>query len=150
MQGFEKKMGLLMGFSMSFVLTLVGMSSAGKLTLPGFLLSFTVSFLISILAGKIIPAKRIAAEWTRKLNLEPGSLKARLLDALVTDLAYSPFMTLVMVSIAYFQATSHGAKIPFIPMLLKSELISFAMAFVLGFVLPPLFVKILMKDKDKE
>ena len=150
MQGFEKKMGLLMGFSMSFVLTLVGMSSAGKLTLPGFLLRFTVSFLISLLAGKIIPAKRIAAEWTRKLNLEPGSLEARLLDALVTDLAYSPFMTLVMVSIAYFQATSHGAKIPFIPMLLKSELISFAVAFVLGFVLPPLFVKILMKDKDKE
>lgn len=143
-------MGLLMGFSMSFVLTLVGLSSAGKLTLPGFLLSFTVSFLISLLAGKIVPAKRIAAEWTRKLNLEPGSLKARLLDALVTDLAYSPFMTLVMVSIAYFQATSHGAKIPFIPMLLKSELISFAVAFVLGFVLPPLFVKILMKDKDKE
>ena len=104
-----------MGLSMSFVLTLTGMAVAGKLTLPGFLFGFLVSFLISLLVGKIIPVKKIAAQWMKKLDLKPTSFKAHLFEALVTDLAYSPLMTLVMVSIAHHQATKHGARIPFVP-----------------------------------
>ncbi len=145
-----KQMSLLMGFSMSLVLTFIGMAGAGKLSMPGFLFSFIVSFLISLLVAKIIPAKKISAEWTRKLQLTPGSFKARLLDALVTDLSYSPLMTLVMILIAYCQSAFHGAAFPFVPVLLKSELISFSIAFVLGFALPPFYMKLLMKKKDKE
>lgn len=138
-------MSLLMGLSMSCILTLVGMLSAGQFTIPGFLKSFLISFVISMCVGLIIPMKKVSDWVLKKCEARPGTLKARVLEALVSDVLYSPLMTLVMVYLAYRQATSHGARITFGPMLLKSELISFVAAFILSFILMPVFMSLVIK-----
>ena len=140
-----QKMSLLMGLSMSCVLTLIGLLTAGKFTIQGFLTGFAVSFVISMIIGLIIPMKKISDSLINRFDLKPGSLKARLLEALVSDVLYSPLMTFIMVYIAWRQATAHGARIPLGPMLLKSEIISFIAAFILSFILTPVFMKIVMK-----
>ncbi|MBQ1521907.1 MAG: hypothetical protein IIZ74_04020 [Erysipelotrichaceae bacterium] len=139
------EMSLLMGLSMSFILTIVGMLTAKRFTIPGFLKSFLISFVISVIIGLIIPMKKVSDVVQRKFEAKPGTLKARILDALVSDVLYSPLMTLIMVYLAYREATSHGARIPFGSMLLKSEIISFITAFILSFILTPVFMKIVMK-----
>lgn len=139
------EMSLLMGLSMSFILTIVGMLTAKRFTVPGFIKSFLISFVISMIIGLIIPMKKVSDGVLRKCETKPGTLKARILEALVSDVLYSPLMTLVMVYLAYREATSHGARIPFGLMLLKSEIISFITAFILSFILTPVFMKIVMK-----
>ena len=139
------QMSLLMGFSMSCILTLIGLLSAGKFTVIGFLSSLLISFVVSVIIGMIIPMKNISDGLLKKFNLKAGTLKARVLEALVSDVLYSPLMTFVMVYLAYRQAVAHGARISFGPMLLKSEIISFIAAFVLSFVLTPVFMKFVMK-----
>ena len=144
----EIKMSLLMGGTMSFVLSLIGMLSAGRFTVPGFLKSFLISFAISVALGMLVPIKKISDSLMKKSNLKPGTLKARLLEALVADVAYSPVMTFIMVYMAYRQASAHGAKIAFGPMLLKSECISFLAAFILSFVITPLYTKLVFKKPE--
>lgn len=145
MKKIGQRMSLLMGLSMSCVLTLVGLLSAGKFTVQGFLSGFAVSFVVSMIIGLIIPMKKVSDAVTGRCNRKPGTLKARLLEALVSDVLYSPLMTFIMVYIAWRQATAHGARIPLGPMLLKSEIISFIAAFILSFVLTPVFMNILMR-----
>ncbi|MBQ4251553.1 MAG: hypothetical protein II704_00750 [Erysipelotrichaceae bacterium] len=137
--------GLLMGLTMSFCLSLIGMVSAGQFSVPGFLKSFVISFIISLLLGLLIPVRKISTSLVRKCGLKPGTLKARLMESLVTTLTYSPIMTLIMVWMAWKQATSHGARIPFGPMLLKSEIISLIGAFVISFLTAPLWTSLVMK-----
>ncbi len=139
------KMSLLMGLMMSFSLSLIGLLSAGRFTLSGFLVNFLTSFVISFLLGMILPVRKIAMKAAGAFP--PGSLKSRAVEALVSDLLYTPLMTFVMVYISYRQAVSHGAKIPFGPMLLKSELISIFFAFFLIFFLSPVLMKIAFKRK---
>ena len=129
--------GVLMGLTMSFCLSLIGMISAGQFSIPGFLKSFVISFLISLLLGQLIPARRISDSLLGKYELKPGTL--------VTTLTYSPVMTLIMVWMAWRQAVSHGARIPFGPMLVKSEFISLIGAFVISFLAAPVWVSLVMK-----
>ncbi|MBQ2582311.1 MAG: hypothetical protein II577_00225 [Erysipelotrichaceae bacterium] len=142
-------MGILMGGTISFVNSLIGTLSSGRFTVGGFLNSFLISFVISQILGLIIPIKKISDSLIKKLDLQPGTLKARIVDALVTDLVYSPLMTFIMVYMAWSQATAHGAKIPFGPMLLRSECISFVAAFFLSLFLSPVYLKLLMKNNKK-
>ena len=139
------KMSLLMGLMMSFSLSLIGLLCSGRFTLSGFLLNFLTSFVISFLLGMILPVRKIARKAAGAFP--PGSLKGRAVEALVSDLLYTPLMTFVMVYISYRQAVSHGAKIPFGPMLLRSELISIFFAFFLIFFLSPVLMKIAFKRK---
>lgn len=140
-----REIGILMGLSMSFVLSLIGMVSAGQFTVRGFLLSFVISFAISLLIGMVIPMKKISDSVIAGCKARPGSLKARILEALVTDVLFSPLMTFIMVFMAHKNATAHGARIPFGPMLLKAELISFVAAFILGFLLAPVWTGLVLK-----
>ena len=79
------KMSLLMGGAMSAALSLIGMVSSGHFTVPGFISSFLISFAISLLLGAVIPIRRISDSLTGKLALPRGCLKARLLDAMVSE-----------------------------------------------------------------
>ena len=141
------KMSLLMGATMSFCLSLIGNLSSGNFTLRGFLTSFLISFAISFLLGLLIPMKKISNSLISRYGLEPGSVKARLLEALVCDLSYSPLMTLVMILFAYHQATSHGARIAFLPMLLKAEAISLVAAFILSYLITPIYSRLIFKKE---
>lgn len=143
----EKKTGLLMGLSMSFTLSLIGLLSSGQFTFRSFLISFLISFCISTLITTLVPMRRITLSLSKKLGLKERTLTGRLFETLISDLLMSPLMTFVMVFIAWKQATAHGARIPLGPMLLKSEIISFLAAYILIFVLTPVFMKIAFKGK---
>ncbi len=145
MKEIEKTMGLLMGVSLSFILTLTGLLSSGTFTISAFLSNFLISLLISTLVTKVIPLRKITSSFTDKLHLKQGTFSYRIFDTLISDLLMSPLMTFIMVFLAYKQATAHGAKIPFGPMLMKAEFISFIIAYVALFFLTPFFLKIAMK-----
>ena len=145
-------MGLYMGITLSFCLSLTGLlSSLGKTeyTVPRFLVSllinFAISFVISMVIGLLVPMKNVNDALGRKLGLKPGRLGTRLFETLISDLIYTPVITLTMVFIAYKQATSHGAKMPFLPMFLGSLALCFAVAYVLIFFLTPVFMKKALK-----
>ena len=145
-------MSLYMGLALSFCLSLTGLlSSLGKTeyTVPKFLLTLliniTVSFVISMLIGLLVPMKKINDSLDTKLGLQQGRLGTRLLETVISNLIYTPIITLTMVFIAYRQATSHGADIPFLPMFLRSLALCSAVAFILIFFLTPLFLKLAMK-----
>lgn len=138
-------MSLFMGLAMSCVLTITGLLSAGQLTFEKFIVSFLIGFAISAVIGLIIPIKKISDGFVGKLKLSPGTIKARLAEALVSDVLLSPLMTFIMVFIAYQQATAHGARMPFGPMLLKAEIISFVVAFILSFIITPVITKLVLR-----
>ena len=141
----ERIMALLMGVSLSFILSLTGILSSGAFTIPSFVTSFLISVVISMFIAKIIPLQKITSSLSDKLKLQKGSLPCRLFETLISDLIYTPAMTFLMVYLAYRQATAHGAKLQFFPMFLKSLCISFIAAFILIFVLTPIFMKIAFK-----
>ena len=147
MKNVGRKMSLMMGTTMSFFLSLVGNLASGRFTLPGFLLSFVASFAISLVIGFLVPMGRVTAAVDKKLRLLPGRLSTRCVNALISDLIYSPIITLGMVFMAWRRATAQGARIPFLPMFLRSLAISLAVGFVLAFVLTPIYMKIATKGQ---
>ena len=64
------------------------------------------------------------------------------METLVSDLIYTPIITVIMSTVAYFMATSNGAQIPYVPMLLKSLLVCFLVGYVLIFIFAPLFMRL--------
>ena len=140
-----QEMSVFMGLCMSFVLTAVGLITSGHFTLIDFLLNFVISFLLALILGLAIPVRSIVEVTVRKLGLDHEGFRARLLDALITSLIYSPIMTFLMVYIAYRTAVAHGARITLGPMLMKAELICLPVAFVLGFILSPIILKFVLK-----
>lgn len=143
MKNIGLKMSLLMSVTMSFCLSLTGNLTSGHFTLMGFITSFLMSLVISFLIGFFVPMNKV----NEKLfgNMERG-LKRKCLETLISDLIYTPLITIAMIIMAYKQATSHGAKIPFVPMLLKALIISLVVGYIIIYIVQPLFLKLLMKN----
>ena len=139
------QMGLLMAATLSFFLSLTGLLTAGKFTVPAFIISFLESFVISLIIGFFIPMKKLGDAAVNKAGIQPHSLKARLLETLLSDLIYTPFMTFVMVFMAHKQASKGGHPPPFIAMYGKSLIISLVVAYVIIFIVQPVFLKFVMK-----
>lgn len=104
-----KKMGLimsvLMGFTMSIILSLVGTLGSGHFTVMGWLKSFAISLVISLILGFIIPMKKVSDAACSKAGVSVNTIKGRLLGSLISDLIYTPLITLIMVAIAVMGAT---------------------------------------------
>ncbi len=145
MKQIGRKMSILMGISMSLGMSLTGTLSSGHFTVPGFLISFLVSTVVSLIIGFLIPIAKISREACQKRKLPEGSLKARLFESLLSDLIYTPIMTVIMVAIAYFSATRQGAELSYVRMLIPSFFLCFAVGYILIFVLQPFFLKMLIK-----
>ena len=91
-------MSLLMGVTMSFCLSLTGNLTSGEgFQLMPFLISFAVSTVISILIGIIVPMRKLEGGAVSALKLKEHSLPAKLVSALVSDLIYTPVITLAMI-----------------------------------------------------
>ena len=136
-------MSILMGVTLSFCLSLLGNLMAETGFKPiAFIISFIVSTIISLVIGFVVPMRKISQGVTR--NMKPG-IGSRCVEALISDLIYTPVITLAMIIMAWKQATSHGAKIPFLPMFLKSLGISLVAAFVIILIVSPVFMKIAFK-----
>ena len=144
------EMSLLMGATVSLVLTIIGLLSAGQFTPGRFFSSFLISFVISQIVTRIIPVRKITEAAVKKCSFPQGSLKQMLLETLISNIFYSPIMTFIMVFIAYRQASAHGAKIPFGPMMLRSQVISFIASFVLIYFITPVYQKIIFERNGIE
>ena len=147
-----KKIGMTvsicMGITMSFFLSLIGTGMSGHFTVTGWLVSFLISAVVSLLIGFVIPMKKVTEGVCRVLKLKPRSLIARCVESLVSDLIYTPLMTFIMVFLAYKSAISHGAPAESMnlgKMFWGSFGICLAAGFLLIFILMPLFVNIAMK-----
>lgn len=140
MKAIGRKMSICMGITLSFCLSLVGILSSGHFTVPGFIISFIVSTIISLLIGFLVPMKKLNDKFCG--NMKPG-LGRKCLEALISDILYTPIMTLAMTAMAWKQATGQGAKIPYLPMFLKSLVLTFAVGYVLILIFTPLYFKLI-------
>lgn len=137
-------MGVTLSFCLSLTGNLMGSRQSGAFSVPGWLISFVVSTLISLIIGFIVPMKKISDSIQGRFG-GPRSLKARLIDTLVSDIIYTPVITLAMVALAYKNAVAHGAQMPFAPMFLSSLIVSLIVAYILIFILMPVFLKLSLK-----
>ena len=145
MKKIGRQMSLLMGSALSFFLSLAGNLSSGHFTIIGFILSLIISFLIGLALGVIVPVKPLSDKITGKLGMQSGKLSTMAVEALISDLVYTPVITLGMVFLAYRMAVSHGASQEFLPMFLGSLVRSLILGYVLIFIFTPLFLKFLFK-----
>lgn len=136
-------MSVLMGVTLSFCLSLIGNLTSGHFTPIGFIISFVASTIISLIIGFIVPMRKISQGITK--NMKPG-IGSKCVDALVSDLIYTPIITLAMVFLAWKQATSHGSDMPFVPVFVKSLIISLAAGFVIILIVSPICMKMAFKS----
>lgn len=150
-QGMEQKtlrrigiiMNILMGFSLSLGLSLIGNACSGHFSIQQWLVSFAASFLLSLVIGFCIPVRKIAGAACKTLDFVPFSAESHAMDSLVSDIFYTPLITLLMIYLAYRGAVSHGAPVSFLPMFVESLVISMLAGFVLIYVLQPVFLRLL-------
>lgn len=147
MKKMGRKMSLLMGITLSFFLSLAGNLASGRFTLAGFAISFAASTAISLIIGFCIPMKKVGDGVCAALHLKPRSLPAHCAESFVSDLIYTPVITLAMVALAWKMTTSHGAQIPFVPMFLHSLVLSMIVGYVLIFIFMPLYMRLLVPKK---
>ncbi len=143
-----RDMSIKMGITMSFFLSLIGTATSGHFTIPGFLISFVVSTIISLIIGFLIPMGKLSNGLLNKFHLIRGNLGARCLETLVSDLIYTPIMTFAMVFLAYNMAMKQSggmAQLSLGKMFLSSLIICFLAAFVIIFIVQPIFMKQAMK-----
>jgi len=148
MKKISMEMSVLMGVTLSFFLSLAGNLSSGHFTLIGFLSSFIVSLIISLIIGFLVPLKKITDSLVEKLHLEPYKLGKHLFEAFISDLIYTPVITLCMVTLAYMMTARHapaGQVPPFGAMLGKSMILSMAVGYLLIFIFTPLYMKLVFK-----
>ena len=148
-----RDMSLLMGFTMSFFLSIVGTATSGHFSIPGWIMSFVVSLIISLIIGFVIPVGKVAGDVSKSFNLIRGTMKARLVDGPASTVIYTPIITFLMVTLAYSVAMkqSNGmAGLEFGPMFFHSLAVTFIVGYILVFFLQPFFIKRLMKKYGVE
>ena len=148
-----RSISIKMAVTMSFFLSLVGNLTSGHFSLVGFLTSFLISLVISILIGLLVPIGKLGGAACRAAKLKQGSLGARLMESLVSDLIFTPIMTLIMVFLAYnavMKQSGGMAQISFGGMFFSSLIICFIVGYVLIFIVQPLFFRQAMKKYGKE
>ncbi|MCR5623968.1 MAG: hypothetical protein K6G11_01855 [Lachnospiraceae bacterium] len=139
-----RKMSLLMGVTLSFFLSLIGLLSSGKFNVMSWIISFMVSTIISLIIGFLVPMKKINDSVEEKHG---KGLKSKLIEALFSDLIYTPFITTAMIFMAYMQAKAHHGNMPFLPVWIKSLIISMVAGYILIMIFMPIFMKLVMKGQ---
>ncbi len=153
MRKIGREVSIKMAVTMSFFLSLVGNLTSGHFSLMGFISSFFISLVISLIIGLIIPIGKLGGAACRAARLRQGSLGARLMESLVSNLIFTPIMTLVMVFLAYravMRQSGGMAQLSFGSMFLRSLIICFIIGYVIIFIVQPLFFKQAMKKYGKE
>lgn len=148
MRRVSRGMSIRMGVVMSFFLSITGHLLSGHFSWRGFAVSFVVSTILSILIGIVVPIEKISEAFFRDRDIPRNSIQARIMQALVADVIYTPIMTVVMVFIAYsniMRRSGGNAPVGFVQMLLPSLIVCFLVGFVLAFIFQPLFMKILFE-----
>ncbi len=141
-------MNILMGATMSLFLSLsrslTSMRQSGEFSLPGFFSGFLIGFAVGLLIGFAVPIPRLTAALLKKTGQTRGTLPARALESLVSDLIYTPAITVVMILLVRSRIPER-TRPPFIGMLMGSLFLFLALAFLLIFLFMPLYLRILTK-----
>ncbi|MBR4622422.1 MAG: hypothetical protein IKO44_02665 [Ruminococcus sp.] len=145
MKKISREMSILMSITLSFCLSLSGTLLSGHFTVQGFIISLAASTVISLLIGLFVPMKKIGDGAVSKLGIKPRSIGARCVESLISDLIYTPVITLAMIALAYANAKRNGSDMPFLPTFLKSLASSMVIGFVLIFIFMPLYLKLVLK-----
>ena len=147
-------MSLYMGLVMSIFMTITGVCVGmlpgviqGKIPPHAILLSmisgFFVSFCISLLIGFMVPMHKLTQSATKKMD---AGLAKKCVESLISDLIYTPVISVVMVSFAYMSNQKQEAGGPsFIMMLIPSLIACFIVGYILIFIFQPFIFKRLMK-----
>lgn len=147
-------MSVLMGFVMSFVLSLVGTLVGGHFSIQSWMLSFGISLVLSIIIGFVVPVKPLGDKFCNKHNVVPESPKGNFCSALISNLIYTPFLTIVMVSTMVLMATkevpSWQARLNILGhALIPSLIVCFVVGYVAITIFQPLFVKLIINSNKK-
>jgi large-conductance mechanosensitive channel len=149
-----KKIGLqisiLMAVTLSFCLSLTGnLTSKDGFKLMPFIITFVVSFIISLIIGMIVPMKKVEDGLNKAFGLQEHSIPSRLVSALASDLIYTPVITLAMIALvrkmAMKASNGHAQLPPFGVMFVKSLILCFIVAYIIIFIVSPIFTKLVMK-----
>lgn len=146
------KMNFMMGLSMSILLSLVGTLLGGHFTVPSWLFSLGISFVISIVIGFAVPIKKLGDGLCEKCKTNPMSFKGTLISAIVSDLIYTPIITIVMVVLMLNLAAKHapaGAVPPVSKVLPMSLVVCLIVGYIAIIIFQPLFMKMLLKNNQK-
>ena len=143
-------MSILMGLTLSFCLSLTGnLTSEEGFKLVPFLASFAVSTVISLVIGFLVPMEKAESGAVKALGLRERSIPAGLVSAFVSDLIYTPVITLAMIAlvrkIAMKMSGGHAQLPPFGAMFVKSLIISFIVAFFIILIVKPVYLKLAKK-----
>lgn len=148
MRALGMKMSVLMGITMSFVLSLVGTLTGGHFSVPSWIISFGLSLIISLVIGFVVPIKKVGDKVCGAFKINPESGKGNLLSGLISDLIYTPVITIIMVVVMLGNAAKHapeGAVPPISRVLPGSLLICFVIGYIVIIIVQPLFLKMLLK-----
>lgn len=140
------QMNLCMSITLSIALTLLGQLLSGHFSVTGTLISLVLSLAASFLIGIVIPMPKLRTAACRKCGVDTFSPKGNALSAAISDVIYTPVITLCNIILAHSNAVQHGASVPFLRMFIPSLLLSLAAAYVLILLLTPLFLKIILKN----
>lgn len=152
MRAIMVKMTVLMGLVMSFILSLTGTLMGGHFTLPSWLMSFGISFIISLIIGFVVPIKKLGDGLCGCFKIVPESFKGTLVSACVSNLIYTPIITIIMVVVMLKNVAAHMPadqvqNVPPIGRVLPGSLIvSFLVGYVVIVIVQPLLIKSLTKN----
>lgn len=142
-------MTILMGFTMSLVLSLVGTLVGGHFSIQSWLLSFGISFVLSLVIGFSVPVKKLGDKFCAKCKTIPESPKGNFLSAVISNLIYTPILTIVMtctmVGIATKQLPDMAQRINImVHACIPSLIVCLIVGYVAIVLFQPLFVKLLI------
>ena len=88
-------MSLLMAAALSLYMSLVNNLMSGDFVLSMFLITLATSFVVSLIIGMIVPMPKISKAVAQKMKPGPA---VRVVDTLVSDLIYTPIITVCMIA----------------------------------------------------
>lgn len=144
-------MNVMMGFTMSLVLSFVGTMTGGHFSLPSWGISFLISFAISLVIGFLVPIKKLGDMACGK-KIKPESFKGTLVSGVISDLIYTPIITIIMVTFMLNNAAKHApaGSVPSVAKVLPGSLvICLLVGYAVIILVQPLFLKMLMKRINK-
>lgn len=150
-------MTVYMGLILSFCLSLVGILVGGHFSIPGWIVSFAISLVISLIIGFLVPVKKVSDYFCSKYEVMPESREGNRVSSLVSDIIYTPIITVVMVLISVNSARKHIPEEVLAmgqgPSVGKALLLSLPACFIVGYIVimivQPLLVKTLIKKYAK-
>ncbi len=112
-------MSLCMAFTMSIIMSLIGTLLSGHFSIASYLIGFAISFVISLVIGFLVPMKQVSDNVCEKFGAKPETMKARVISALVSDVIYTPIITVCM---CFIMTTFAGMGIERQAALLESQI----------------------------